>query len=1424
MNEIQINNATSLRKHHSLRSTFSELSLIFATRAKFRILKMKIHHLLLILYLMSTLPFCATAQTGKFYSTDKELSNSLINKVYQDRKGFIWIATEDGLNKFDGNKFTIYKQHTATTGSLLNNYVKTVFEDSNGRFWVGCLNGVQLYERSTDTFRTIPIYHKGKKINPQIASNILERKNHEIWLGTYGQGIVTLQGDRFLPQEELNKQIQSYFIHSIYEDARQNIWIATEDRGLFSYSPDTRRLQHFTAPGQLSSDDVSCFCEDQHNTLFISTLNGGLMRYDATSQRFIAIPYKEKHDLSIKTLMVDNENNLYIGTEGRGVKQYDRLNQCIVDCDIHSNVFDLTSSKVHSILADNAGNLWLGIFQKGLLCIPAMQNKFNYYGYKSYLKSSIGSSCVMGICTDRHGTVWIGTDNDGLYAIDDNGKQLAHFKEENGNRRAPGNIMCVFEDSEQKFWVGSYFNGLAQVDKQTGICTYVSELSNRGQKANNEKIYCLIEDRNRNIWVSTYGSGIYKMSLSGKILEQHQSDKLRSENWNLDRLCNDWVNCMIEDSDGLLWIGTCNGLSCFNPATRSFINYFSKNNLLPNVFVHTLLQDQRGLIWVGTSEGLYRFDKVKAEFKKYTTAQGLPSDVICGIEQDAEGTFWISTHRGIAKLNPTTETFINYYASDGIQGNEFTRGAACKDGKGKIYFGGTGGVTSFYPKDITEYKKKLKVEITDFMLANHSIKKGDLSGEHVITDTLVMDASRFTLAYDHNSFSLEFSTMEYSNPERIIYQYKMQGLDADWMSTNTGVNRVTYTSLAPGKYIFQVRAKDDDNTSDVRTVEILITPPWYQSWWAMILWTLLGIAVVYSITMYILARIRHKQEILRREHLEQINEAKLQFFINISHEIRTPMTLIISPLEKLLAEHSDKQATYLMIYRNAQRILRLINQLMDIRKLDKGQMHLKFRETDIVGFIDDLMQTFEYQAQKKDIRFTFEKQLPGNELSASGQDSLKVWIDLNNFDKVLMNVLSNAFKYTPKEGAITVSLATGHQETVRGALKHYFEISVTDSGIGIDKDKIEQIFERFYQINNDVTQSNFGTGIGLHLSRSLVELHHGIIKAENRPDGTGTRFIIRLPLGSDHLKADELENPEELEATEGSTETTSRLSHTTLLPEEVVEQNSKKPKAKTRYRVLVVEDDDEIRRYICDELSGDFRLAECTNGREAIDYILREKPDLVISDVMMPEMDGIALCRKMKQNLNVSHIPVVLLTAKSKAEDRMEGLEIGADAYIVKPFNTELLRTTVSNLIANRERLKNKFSGEKHVEEQMVKIEMKSSDEILMQKVMKTINEHLADPALNVEMLAANVGMSRVHMHRKLKELANQSARDFIRTIRLKQAATLLSEKNLTISEVAYATGFSNLSHFSNSFHDFYGVSPSEYKCSPQGEAPIREN
>ena len=583
-------------------------------------------------------------------------------------------------------------------------------------------------------------------------------------------------------------------------------------------------------------------------------------------------------------------------------------------------------------------------------------------------------------------------------------------------------------------------------------------------------------------------------------------------------------------------------------------------------------------------------------------------------------------------------------------------------------------------------------------------------------------------------------------------------------------------------------------------------------WWAYCIYVFLIGLLVLGIVNYILSRMRHRREIMKREHAEQLNEAKLQFFINISHEIRTPMTLIINPLEKLLAEKKggEVQKTYLMIYRNAQRILRLINQLMDIRKLDKGQMFMKFRETDMVGFIDDVMLTFDYMARKKKIHFSFEHAMP----------QLKVWVDMNNFDKILMNIFSNAFKYTPEQGEITVSLSTGRDAARRDPLKEYFEITVTDSGIGLDREKIERIFERFYQIDNDVTKSNFGTGIGLHLSRSLVELHHGIILAENREDAPGSRFVIRIPLGSAHLRTDELEDVEALITPHAVLVKPEKTDLEEVFEEgegEEDEESKKTGKAKNRMRILIVEDEEEILSYLKEELEGDYRIMTRKNGREAYDTILADTPDLVISDIMMPEMDGLSLCRKIKQNTNVNHVPVILLTAKSKPEDTMEGMATGADAYMVKPFNTELLKSTIANLLANRKLLKSKFSGAQQQEDKVQKLSMKSADEILMSKIMKVINENLSNPDLNVEMLAANVGLSRVHVHRKLKELTNLSARDFIKNIRLQQAAALLKEKKLTVSEVAYATGYTNLSHFSSSFKEVHGMSPKEYMLAHQG-------
>jgi signal transduction histidine kinase/ligand-binding sensor domain-containing protein/AraC-like DNA-binding protein len=1342
------------------------------------------------------IPLLTVAQTGRYFSTDNGLSSSLINQLYQDRKGFIWIATEYGLNKFDGTRFSVYKHIEGDSCSLKNNYVRSLFEDSKERFWIGYINGLMRYDRGTDDFREIKILREGKQVFPHVVQT-LELSNNKILIATAGHGIFTLDEKEMQANDtdDINKQLSSNYISCIYEDSGHNLWIGTENQGVVCYNPDTNRSMSFKYP-EISGNKVSSILEDKNGNIFVGTLTQGINRYDRESKKFSAIPYKGDSKLLVKHLAIIGDK-LYAGTDGQGLKIYNEETRSIDDYYINSAPFDFSEGKVHYILQDRDHNIWLGLFQKGVVFMPRQGNMFQYYGHKSIHYNPIGTGCVMAVYKDSNHHLWISGDNEGIYELDESGRRIHHYQPKKDAGAISNTILCMFEDSRHNFWLGSYTSGLALMNRKTGECKYLPEFIN-------EKIYCITEDKHSTLYIATLGSGLYSYDLNTKEVKRYESSQKNSADAQQDAIFNDWINHVLCDSEGLIWLAHYKGISCYNPKTESFVNYQQSNNLFPGCIGYSLLEDYTGNIWAGTSDGLYYYDKKTEQTYHYTTADGLSNNVICGLCEDEDHNIWMSTYMGISKYDTKEKRFINYYAGDGLQGNEFTHGAFYKDEKGKIYFGGIYGVTCFNPKDIVEHNQKVELSITDFYVFNHPINKKSLSDGNSIISTSVPDADLYRLSYKDNTFSIVFSTLKYDNPERIVYQYRIKELSEQWLNTEPGVNRVTYNNLPHGKYTFEVRASNYGNhPTHTHTIKIVITPPWYQSWWAYIIYAALGVLLILGIMNYVMARIRHRRELMQREQMEMINEAKLQFFINISHEIRTPMTLIINPLEKLLAEGKDSEVhkTYLMIYRNAQRILRLINQLMDIRKLDKGQMFMKFRETDMVGFINDLMLTFEYMARKKDIRFTFEHTEP----------QLKVWVDLNNFDKILMNILSNAFKYTPEHGEIHVKLSTGHNNGYKDALKNYFEITVTDSGIGIDREKIERIFERFYQIDNDVTNSNFGTGIGLHLSRSLVRLHHGIILAENREDGPGSRFTIRIPLGSAHLLDSELENPDTDTVRKRAimAKEQPELSEGIALAEE--EETKKGVRAKTNMRLLIVEDEEEIRSYLNDELSGEYKITTCKNGKEAYDIILTNTPDLVISDIMMPEMDGITLCRKVKQNVNVNHVPIILLTAKSKPEDKMEGMEIGADAYMIKPFNTELLKSTIANLIANRKLLKSKFSGAQQQGDKIQKINLKSSDEILMNKIMKVINENIADPSLNVETLAGSVGLSRVHIHRKLKELTNLSARDFIKSIRLKQAATLLQEKKLTISEVAYATGFTNPSHFSNSFKEFYGTSPKDY-------------
>ena len=672
-------------------------------------------------------------------------------------------------------------------------------------------------------------------------------------------------------------------------------------------------------------------------------------------------------------------------------------------------------------------------------------------------------------------------------------------------------------------------------------------------------------------------------------------------------------------------------------------------------------------------------------------------------------------------------------------------------------------------------------------------------------DTSVIASDRFDLSYRDNSFTIQLSTLTYDTPEHITYIYQINN-EAP-VRLQPGKNEITFSHLTPGTYKFRIKAERNSVQTEERVFTVVVHSPWFRTWWAYCLYALLlGV----GIWQYLRQRSRSEQDRLRLQehiHAEEMGEAKLRFFMNISHEIRTPMTLIITPLLSLMKQDDDphRRSVYETIRRNAERILSLINQLMDLRKIDKGMMQMHMSKTDLVPFVQDIYTLFEHQAQMKRVSFRYEHDT----------DQLPVWIDRRQFDKVVVNILSNAFKFTPPGGDILIRVSHDDQHAT---------IAVSDNGEAIPEDKIQHIFKRFYQTTTHANDRNTGTGIGLDLTRSLVELHHGTILARNLnaeeastlltgDSKQGVEFVVTIPLGKAHLSEDEIdvEAPADNSLAQAELNGVEEEEMNKLLDNDSAEWNAEKNR---RQIIVIVEDDDEIRDYLTQELSGDYDIRSCTNGREALAETLKCLPDLVLSDVMMPEMDGNTLAATLKTNPQTNHIPIVLLTAKNRDEDKLEGLGTGVDAYIVKPFNMDILRRTIVNLISSRRMLRLKYGRNDELESKVQKVEMKSPDEKLLERIMKVINENISNSDLSVDTIASTVGISRVHLHRKMKELTGQTPHDFIRNIRLKQAAHLLSTGDMNVTEVMYACGFSNSASFSTIFKRFYGMTPRDYKNS----------
>lgn len=1325
-------------------------------------------------------PCTILAQSGKLFTVENGLSGSVVSDIHQDRSGFLWIATEDGLNRFDGIKFTVYRHDKKNNTGILNNLLQTLFEDKAGRMYVGSIDGLQYYDPATDSFHKIPLkLDDGTIVSTRVVS-ICERKNGDILVGTSGRGLFTLtkkEGHFFGQKMHLN--VPSELIVRIFEDTDRTVWVSTEDKGL--YRVDGRSIKSFFISKRVQNNVVKSICQDRYGRLFVGNMSSGLYQYDPANQTFIAIPYNGSTNLPIDELFVNRNNQILLATSGKGVKYFDPASSKILDLNTNVTSFDFSKSKVHSILEDKAGNIWIGIFQKGLLLLAGNPNRFGYVGYKSISSNSIGSSTVMALVEDTQKTIWVGTDNDGLYALLPGSHASVHYKPDTEGGPVPSNIMAIYEDSRNTIWLGSYLSGLVEFDQKTGRSRYMSKLIDKNGD-NVQRVFSIKEDSRQRLWVATMGSGLFCLDIQSGNVKNFDAPPSKLYRPVSNLIPNNWINCLLISKDNKLFIGTFDGLACLDLGTENFVSTFGSNSLLRGVVIYSLFDDNKGNLWLGTSQGLKRLTRSTREITSFDIDNGLPSSLICAIRGDNDGHLWLSTNRGLSRMDLETNTFVNFYSADGLQGNQFSQGASIEADNGVLYFGGVNGITHFKPDEIRIANKRLSVQIVDLYIHDKPVRKGTTSGGYQVVDTTVNSASEFHLSHQDNSFTLEFSTMDFIDAERVSYLYSIN--DNDWVELRPGSNRLTFDNLGPGTYVFRLKVKATKAISDQHQVTIVIHSAWYLSIWAKAVYGLLILILSGLVYRTIRNRRRIKEEMLAHQRLEELNEAKLQFFINIAHEIRTPLTLVVSPLQKLISHDQDKERGHLydIMGRNTKRILDLVNQLMDIRKIEKGQMALQLDRVEMVHFTSEICQLFEEQIHAKQIHFVMD--FPTDRVFAR--------IDPLNFDKVLINILSNAFKFTPVDGTIRVAFTLKSNRNQQDLV-----IAIEDSGQCINEAETERIFDCFYQSADHRDYNQTGTGIGLHLVKQLVQLHGGTIKVENK-DPIGCCFSITLPV-------------EEIVAAESPA--IASFEGIQRLPEPKPEEPSGARLKRKSKRVVIADDDSEICNYLIDELSGEYTVFSYANGEEAFKGILKEKPDLVISDVMMPVMDGMALCRKMRANPLVNHIPIVLLTAKTEESSNVQGLELGADAYITKPFNMDILLKTVNGLIRNRQILKNNEHEQQYQEEFISKISIKASEEKLLEKVHLIINQNLANPELSVEMIAGEIGISRVHLHRKLKELTNLTTRDLIRTIRLKQAAELLIIKGLSVSEVSFAVGYSNVNNFSVAFKEQFGVSPTGYSA-----------
>ena len=1313
------------------------------------------------------MPLCAAAQKSRLYTTESGLPNSRVNRITQDERGFIWVSTENGLASYDGREFMTFRHARDNDKALASDLVLTIFEDSRGTMWTATSAGLQIFSPELRTFTRVDLQDPASPASNQHISDVIETESgdHEIWVATSQHGVYILDGETHAlkpnRRQLLEISLPSPFVYSLFQDSRGWVWIAGETGGLSVVDGSTMLNKGISLAPDIH---VRAFAEDPLSGNILLATMEGLYIYDAGNGSMRRPSDKAARTCQACALLYGTaiqkagDRIFLVGTETEGIKVYDMALDVFREPNLPPSSSDISKWKVHSLLEDNQGNIWVGAYQTGVLVIPR-----SMYGFEQ--TDVPGGSVTSMVRNPSDGSLWVGSDGGGILRIGKDGSRST-FNSHN-SALTNDSVLALCFDKRGKLWVGTYLDGLFTYTPQTGFRHFRDD-----EALGSSNVVCLAYDTGSDLmYAGTFGSGMGIISALNEKVERRIVEDI-----------NKWVNAIFIDSTGTLWLGTYNGPVCYNPALGRLISY-DMGDTAGKARVYCIEEASDGRIWMGTGEGVTVCDRSGLVAAVYSEADGLSDNGVMSIREAADGTVWISTSYGLNRFNPATGTFTRYYAYDGLQSNEFHFGASFGDEDGKLCFGGTGGFTAFYPQ-IANQKP-------------HPVPPLYFSRLTLLGSETTNNPSRVELPSKKNSFSLEFSVLEYTNPMRVRYAYRLDRFDGDWNYLPPRQNTISYTNLPGGRYTLHVKAYFDGapDQSSISSIPIRVAWPWFLSAWAF-----LGYLVIILAGLWLLWHLVNRRRIHAREReASEIKDLKLKMFTNISHEIRTPLTLIMSPLKQMRETEQDPalKGKYNLMYRNSLRIMRLVNQLMDMRKVDEGQMRLHFLETDIVYFIRDIMQSFDNLAVSRNIDLTLE----------SPSEVLNLWIDQGNFDKIIFNLVSNAFKHSPDGGKVTISISA--PEKNRGALApevaSLVRISVSNRGSHIEEAYLDKVFERFFQ--SDVLDAKMGSGVGLSLTRMLVELHHGTISAANTEDGVA--FTMLMPLGCAHLTEEEMSKTSHHKDLYIKTPIADDVSRSTEDMAFVPNAAQSGKMVKSKRSIVIVDDDPDLRDYLLDVLKSRYNVKTFASGPDAWADISAAQPDVVVTDLVMSGMDGLELCRKIKQHPVTNHIPVIMLTSSSDESSQLQSTDSGADRFLSKPVSVELLQSTLAQVISMRETIRGKFSNENRFD--YTEVKMPSYGDRFMDKVTEVVKRNLDNPEFGVEQLSAEVGMSRVHMNRKLKEELGISPSSLIKSTRMKQAAYLLVNDKVNISEVAYRVGFSTPSYFSNSFHSYFGLTPKEF-------------